>query len=113
VHAKPSHWVYEFFISKTLGHHFQPGLIPLPMKVGILRKKKEALSLHNTTFHWLHGNSISKIGCHYFWPGPISLLKNTLPILAFISLNHIQQRVLIVFTTLKRPFDLAFVFPSF
>jgi len=37
VHAKPSHWLHDFIFSKTLGHHFQPGLIiiPLPKSVGI------------------------------------------------------------------------------
>ncbi len=37
VHAKPSHWLHDFIFSKTLGHHFQHGLIivPLPKSVGI------------------------------------------------------------------------------
>jgi hypothetical protein len=37
VHAKPSHWLHDFIFSKILGHHFQPGLIiiPLPKSVGI------------------------------------------------------------------------------
>jgi hypothetical protein len=28
VHAEPSHWLHEIFISKTVCHHFWPGLIP-------------------------------------------------------------------------------------
>ncbi len=37
VHVKPSHWLHDFIFSKTLGHHFQLGLIiiPLPKSVGI------------------------------------------------------------------------------
>jgi len=27
VHAEPSHWLHEISISKTVGHHFWPGLI--------------------------------------------------------------------------------------
>jgi len=27
VHAEPSHWLYEISISKTVGHHFWPGLM--------------------------------------------------------------------------------------
>ncbi len=37
IHAKPSHWLHDFIFSKTLGHHFQPGLIIIPLlkSVGI------------------------------------------------------------------------------
>jgi hypothetical protein len=37
VHAKPCHWLHDFIFSKTLGHHFQPGLIIIPLfkSVGI------------------------------------------------------------------------------
>ncbi len=37
VHVKPSHWLHDFIFSKTLGHHFQLGLIiiPLPKSMGI------------------------------------------------------------------------------
>jgi len=28
VHAEPSHWLDEISISKTVRHHFWPGLIP-------------------------------------------------------------------------------------
>jgi hypothetical protein len=37
VDVKPSHWLHDFIFSKTLGHHFQHGLIiiPLPKSVGI------------------------------------------------------------------------------
>jgi hypothetical protein len=28
VHAEPSHWLHEISISKTVHHHFWPGLIP-------------------------------------------------------------------------------------
>jgi hypothetical protein len=27
VHVEPSHWLHEIFISKTVGHHFWPGLM--------------------------------------------------------------------------------------
>ncbi len=27
-HAEPSHWLHEISISKTVHHHFRPGLIP-------------------------------------------------------------------------------------
>jgi hypothetical protein len=47
------------------------------------KRKREALSLHDTTSHWLQRNFISKIRCHYFWPGLIALPKNTLPIQSF------------------------------
>jgi hypothetical protein len=30
VHAEPSHWLHEIFISRTVCHHFWPGLIPPP-----------------------------------------------------------------------------------
>jgi hypothetical protein len=37
VHAKLYHWLHDFIFSKILGHHFQLGLIiiPLPKNVGI------------------------------------------------------------------------------
>jgi hypothetical protein len=38
-------------------------------------KKRETLSLDDTTSHWLHGNSIPKIGCYYFWPGAKESLR--------------------------------------
>jgi hypothetical protein len=28
VHAEPSHWLHQFSHSKTVGHQFQPRLIP-------------------------------------------------------------------------------------
>jgi hypothetical protein len=33
VHAEPSHWLHEISISKTICHHFLPGLIP-PLEIG-------------------------------------------------------------------------------
>jgi hypothetical protein len=27
VHAEPSHWLHEIFISKTVCHHFWPGVL--------------------------------------------------------------------------------------
>ncbi len=37
IRAKPFHWLHDFIFSKTLGHHFQPGLIIIPLlkSVGI------------------------------------------------------------------------------
>jgi len=37
LHAKPFHWLHDFIFSKTFGHHFQLGLIiiPLPKSMGI------------------------------------------------------------------------------
>jgi hypothetical protein len=28
MHAEPSHWLHKISISKTIRHHFWPGLIP-------------------------------------------------------------------------------------
>jgi hypothetical protein len=33
MHAEPSHWLHEISISKTVCHHFWPGLIP-PLQTG-------------------------------------------------------------------------------
>jgi hypothetical protein len=37
IHVKPYHWLHDFIFSKILSHHFQLGLIiiPLPKSVGI------------------------------------------------------------------------------
>jgi hypothetical protein len=36
VHAEPSHWLHEISISKTVHHHFWPGLIPPIINRGYL-----------------------------------------------------------------------------
>jgi hypothetical protein len=36
LHAEPSHWLHEISISKTVHHHFWPGLIYPRYKQGVL-----------------------------------------------------------------------------
>jgi hypothetical protein len=79
VHAECSHWLHEISISKTVGHHFWPGLIareknwgqrkkekktsppPPPPTPKLKRKKFKALRVHAEPSHWLHEISISKL----------------------------------------------------
>jgi len=101
MHAEPSRWLHEIFISKTVCHHFQRGLIPPSLKTGGLidtnvisvryiliftasllfttpttppRKwKKQGPSwMHAEPSCWLHEISISKTVCHHFQRGLIT-----------------------------------------
>ncbi len=53
------------------------------------RKKKKALSFHDTPFHWLHGNFIVKITYHHFWHGLIAFLRTTY--LHLLQNNNLQK----------------------
>ncbi len=73
---QPTHWLYLFLVSKTIGHHFWPRLMAgAEIEQGRKtnnnsRKEKPRPSwVHAEPSHWLHEISISKSVGHHFWPG--------------------------------------------
>jgi len=64
VHAKPSHWLHEISIPKTIHNHFQRGPIP-PYQPGVLIGGKMVAQLFPQEFRRCYINSFHSwnLGC--------------------------------------------------
>jgi len=50
IHAKPSHWLHDFIFFKALDHHFQPGLIIIPLL--------KSVGIHTIVIHIYYGKPV-------------------------------------------------------